>query len=804
MGNLLQDFRHGLRMLMRSPGFTIVAVLTLALGIGANTAIFSVVNGVLLRPLGFPEPERLVHLWELSDQGSPMSVPEANFYDWQREARSFERMALHSAIGAVVLTNGQAVRVRAAVVSKGFFDVLKLRPHLGRFLGEEDHRSGAAPAAVVSYNFWLANLGGNPDLSKLSLQYSNTSVPVIGVAAPGFDYPQKSNVWASREALRGPVNPSRSAHNYRVVARLKPGVTVQQARGEIGAITRRIRREFGAGKVTAVDAAVVPMLDDMTSNVRQGLLVLMGAVGLLLLIACANVANLLLAQATSRQKELAVRAALGAGRMRLAQQFVTESLVLTVTGGALGVLLAVWGTDAMLSMAANVLPRIDAVGLDAAVLGFSLAVSVAMAFVLGLIPVLRLGRSSLQDVVKETGRSLTSSPRQKLARDGLVVAQVALTLVLLIGSGLLARSFWRLLQVDLGFQTANRLTADLLLPSVDGKERDQRVASFHLQLNQRVAALPGIVAAGATQALPLAGGGPNGSFLHENKQPSATWPDYRVVTRGYFKALGIPMISGRGFETADGAGTPHVAVISQKAAEANWPGRNPIGQRINWGNMDGYFNDVITIVGVVADIRHRGPAEESSGTMYLLAEQRPSVTERMTLVVHTQGDPAAVAPSLRSQVQSLWPEATLTFRTFDEVYSRSLADRRFNLTLLGVFAGTALSLAVLGIYGVISYSVAQRTQEIGIRMALGAAPRDVLGMVLRHGGALAGIGVALGLAGAWGASRFIATLLTGIRPTDLLTYAGVSLLLAAIALAAAFVPARRAARVDPRVALRYE
>jgi putative ABC transport system permease protein len=415
-----------------------------------------------------------------------------------------------------------------------------------------------------------------------------------------------------------------------------------------------------------------------------------------------------------------------------------------------------------------------------------------------------MGRANLQDAVKGTGRALTSSARQKLARDGLVVAQVALTLVLLIGSGLLARSFWGLLHVNLGFQTANRLTADLLLPFVDSKAGDQRVANFHRQLNERIAAMPGVIAVGATQALPLTDSGPNGGFLHANKQASATWPDYRVVTHSYFKALGIPMISGRGFEPADGAGTPHVAVISLKAAEANWPGRNPIGQRINWGNMDGYFDDWITIVGVVADIRHRGPAKESSGSMYLLAEQRPSVTERMTLVVHTQGDPAALAPSLRSEVQSLWQEATVTFRTFDEVYSRSLADRRFNLTLLGVFGGTALSLAVLGIYGVISYSVVQRTQEIGIRMALGAAPRAVLGLVLAHGGIVVGVGIGLGLAAAWAASRYIVTLLHGVQPTDLATYASVSLLLAAIALGATLFPARRAARVDPMVALRHE
>ncbi len=804
MSTFIQDVRYAIRTLAKSPGFTTVAVLTLGLGIGANTAIFSVVNGVLLRPLPYPEPERLVHLWEVSDKGSPMSVPEANFYDWQRETRSFEGMALHAVWGAVVLTNGQAVRTRAAVVSRGFFDVIQVRPHRGRFLGVEEHRAGAAPAAVVSYNFWRTNLGGNPDLSKLTIQYSDTALPVIGVAPPGFDYPQKSSVWAAREVLQGPVNPSRNAHNYRVVGRLKPGVTVEQARAEAGAITRRIRAEFGPGKVTAVDATVIPMLDDLTAHARQALLVLMGAVGLLLFIACANVANLLLARTTSRQKELAVRLALGAGRARLARQFVTESLVLTLAGGALGVLLAVWATDAMLSMASNVLPRLEEVGLNAAVLTFALAVSVAMAVVLGLIPVLRMGRANLQEVVKEAGRSLSASGRQRLAREGLVVAQVALTLVLLIGSGLLARSFWGLLEVDLGFQTANRLTADVQLPSVDGREGDQRLASFHQQLNERIAAMPGVIAAGATQALPLTGGGANGRFLHENKQPSEIWPDYRVVTHGYFRALGIPLLSGRAFDPTDGAGSPHVAVVSRRAADALWPGASPIGRRFDWGNMDGYFDMWITIVGVVGDVRHRGPSEESSGTIYLLAQQRPSVTERMTLVVHAQGDAAALGPSLRSTVQSLWPEATVTFRTLDQVFARSLADRRFNLTLLGVFAGTALALAMLGIYGVISYTVAQRTQEIGIRMALGAAPRDVLGMVLSRGAALAALGIALGLCGAWGASRFIATLLSGVAPTDAPTYAAVTLLLAGMALAAALIPARRAARVDPMMALRYE
>jgi predicted permease len=804
METLWQDLRHSLRMLAKNPGFTAVAVLTLALGIGVNTAIFSAVNGVLLRPLEFPEPERLVHVWEVSDKGTPMSVPEANFYDWKAESRSFEGMALHTVYGSVVLAQGQAVRVRGAVVSNGFFDVLKVRPFAGRLLGEEEHRSNAAPTAVVSYSFWQNQLGGNPDLSKLTLQFQNASVAVIGVAPPGFDYPQKATVWVAREVLQGPVNPSRSAHNYRVVARLKPGASAEQARLEVGAISQRIRREFGAEKVTAVDATVIPMLDDMTANVRQALLVLMGAVGILLLIACANVANLLLAQATSRQKELAVRMALGAGRMRLARQFITESLVLTLAGGALGVLLAQWSMDVMLSMASNVLPRIDSVGLDATVLGFALVVSVIMALILGLIPVLRMGSANLQDVVRESGRGLTSSGRQKMARDALVAAQVALTMVLLIGSGLLARSFWSLLQVDLGFATANRLTAELLLPSVTGTEGRQRVARFHQQLNERVAAMPGVIAAGGVQALPLVGGGPNGQFTHENQQPSSIWPDYRVVTHGYFRAMSIPLVSGRLFEQTDGAGTPHVALVSKGAASILWPGQNPVGQRINWGNMDGYFDDWITIVGIVGDIRHRGPSQESSGTIYLLAEQRPATAGRMTLVVHTQGDPTSLVSALRGEVQSLWPEATVTFRTFDEVFARSMADRRFNLTLLTVFAGTALGLAMLGIYGVVSYMVVQQTREIGIRVALGAQSCDILRLVLAEGGLMTLAGLVVGAGAAVGLTRFLSTLLFQVKATDALTFAAAAAALALVALVACYVPARRAMRVDPVIALRYE
>jgi len=624
MQTLWQDARYAVRMLAKNRSVTLVALLTLALGIGANTAIFSVVNGVLLRPLEFPQPEQLVHVKEVSEKGSTMSVPEANFLDWQRDSRSFAGMAMHAVSGAVVVANGEATRVRAAVVSRGFFDVMAVRPAAGRFLGAEEHRAGAAPVAVVSHSFWLNQLAATADLSQVRLQYDDASLPVIGVAPPGFDYPQKANVWVAREALLGPVNPNRNAHNFRVVARLKPGITVEQAQADVGAISRRIRQEFGAAKVTAVDARVIPMLGDMTSNVRDALMVLLGAVGLLLLIACANVANLLLAQATARQKELAVRLALGAGRGRLARQFITESLALTLAGGALGVLLAVWATDGMLRMGTNVLPRIDSITLDKSVLGFACGVSLLMAFALGLIPVLRLRGTNLQDVTKETSRTLTSSASQNLMRNGLVVGQVALTLVLMIGSGLLARSFWGLLHVNLGFETSSRLTADVLLPSLSGDDAERRTASFHHQLNERVAALPGVLAVGATQALPLAGGGPNGRLTFENKEGSKVWPEYRVVTHGYFKAMAIPLIGGRPFEPGDGAGSPHVALVSQKAAESLWPGQSPIGQRFNWGNMDGYVNDWITIVGVVGDIRDYGPAEAIAPTIYLLAEQRPS------------------------------------------------------------------------------------------------------------------------------------------------------------------------------------
>jgi predicted permease len=803
MSGILGDLRHAIRSLAKAPGFSFVAIFTLALGIGGCTAIFSVVYGVLLQPLPFDRPDQLVMLRELSDKGTPMNVPEQNFLDWQSGAQSIESMAFYNMFESAVAGGSEPVRSQVSMVSEGFFDVLRAKPFMGRPLLPEDHKQGAPPAVMVSYKFWQAFLGGDRDLTGKQLRSSGYSFAVAGVMPPSFRFPAQTDVWVPKGVLEA-VNPSRSAHNWRVIARLKPDVSVDRARGELSQIAKRIHNDFK--DVTAVDATVLPLQDAFTARIRPALLLLSGAVGVLLLIACANVMNMLLARATTQEREFAVRAALGASRMRLVRQCVTESLVLALTGAALGAVLATWGVGALLALGEGQIPRSDNVHVNVAVLAFALVLSIVTSVLMGLVPGWRASRPALASVMNEGGRAGSSSSGQKVLRNSLVVSQVALTLVLLLSAGLLARSFVKVIAVDLGFQRENRLGLDLSMPSPNDTQGEQRLRAFAARLEEKITRLPGVVSIGGTNAPPMSPYGGNGRFLIEGRGDSGDyWPIYHLASAGYFRTLGIPLIRGRLFNDGDGADTPQVAVISRDVANEMFPNEDPIGKRINTGNMDG-DPTWITIVGVVADVREYGPEGDSGGAIYTHYLQRAGGggIASFTWVVHATIEPNSLIPAIREAVRSLDPEVAPKFQTLEENFESTTSSRRFNLTLLGVFAGVALALAGIGIYGVLAYSVEQRTREIGIRMALGARPGQVLQMVVRQGGVLVGAGVLIGLLGGYTVSRSLTTMLFNTSPGDPATYLAVSVFLCVVALAACTLPARRAAKVDPMVALRHD
>jgi len=816
MSALFQDVRYGLRMLAKNHGFTAVAVLTLALGIGANSAIFSVVYGVLLRPLPYPKPDRIVDLREVNARGGRMNFADPNFADVRSQNHSLQGVAEYAAWLESVSGGSEPTRSMVASVSRDFFPLMGVRPVLGRGFAGEDQRFGAAPVALVSYAYWKQYLGGTTDLSKMKLTIENKSCSIVGVLPPGFRFPSDSDIWIPRELWE--TLPSRTAHNWEVVARLGEGVPLAQARAELSGIAQRLKQQYGQDTMMT-DVAVYPLRSALTSNVRPALLVLLGAVGFLLLVACANVVNLLLAQAAARERELAIRSALGAGRNRLVRQFLTEALLLSVAGGALGVLAALWGVDVLVAMAPSNLPRLQDVAINLPVLSFTFALSVAVAAGLGVFTALRATSGELQAVLAERGQGHTGTLRGHRLSRTIATAQIAITVVLLAGAGLLGRSLLRVLAVDPGFRTEHILTMDLAMPFAEkDTEKVQRVA-FLSELFSRLRAVPGVREVGGVNGLPLTTGLADGIYVLMNPQEKLSRmedleqlfhdstrtgdADYCVASEGYFRALGIPLRRGRLFDQRDTMDAPHVALISQSLAREKWPNMDPLGRTIEFGNMDGDLR-LLTVVGVVGDVREDSLEARPRPTIYVDYRQRPQATGSFTLVLRTEAEPAVVFSVAREIVRGLDPNVPPSFNTFTEVFSASLKTRRFNLTLVGVFAATALLLAVAGIYGVMAYSVARRTHEMGVRIALGAGAPDVLRLVLSQAMLTTVVGVAVGIAGSFVLTRAMQSLLFGVSPTDPVTLAGVALLLSFAALLASYIPARRATKVDPMVALRYE
>jgi putative ABC transport system permease protein len=816
MKSTISDCRYAFRQLRRSPAFSAVAVLTLALGIGVTTAIFSVVYGILLRPLPYPDPGRIVAVFEVNAKGRPTRLADPNFDDFRDRSRSFQAIAKYSQHTASVSGGAEPTRTEVATVSPAFLRVLGVAPLRGRDFGPGDAKKAAAPTLLVGYGYWKQHLGSLSDLTRARLKIDGTVYSVIGVLPPGFGFPAGVDLWLAAD-LEG-ENPSRTSHNARAIARLRDGVTVEQASRDVSAIARRIHDEASEQTDYLLkDGMVVPLRNALTGSVRFPLLVLLGAVGFLLLVACANVANLLLAQASARERELAIRSALGAARGRLVRQFLTEALVLSLLGGALGVLAALAGVGGLLALAPPGLPRLDSVAISVPVLLFAFLLSAAVAAGLGAFTALRATSGNPREGLTEGGRGQAGSRASRSAGRVIVAAQVAITLVLLVGAGLLGRSLMKALEVNPGFRVERIVTMDVSLPWVEDPAAKARQASFFSNLIERLRHIPGVLQVGAASGLPLDGGLPDGMFVlaSPNEAPKVAddldalfarkertgIADFCVATEGYFRVLGIPLLRGRLFEPRDGPDAPHVAVISESLARERWPDRNPIGRTIEFGNMDGDLR-LLTIVGIVGDVREYGLDLPPRPTVYVNLFQRPRSTISVTM--RSDADTRLVVSSARGILRDLDPGTPARFRTLSQVYAASLGSRRFHVILVGFFGLTALLLATAGVFGVMAYSVSRRTREIGIRVALGAQRTDVLGLILGEGARLVVVGLALGTIASLIVTRLLESLLFGVSATDPITLGAMALLFAASALLASYLPARRAMRLDPNTVLRCD
>ena len=813
MNGLLQDFRFALRQLRKSPGFTAVAVITLALGIGANTSIFSVVNGVLLRPLEFPDADRLVRVWHVPPPKSfpgmtTFAVSAANYLDWERQNHVFEGMAIYTFHGFTLTDSDKPEQVDACAATAGFFSTLGVQPMLGRvFLPEED-QPGRSNVVVLSHRFWQEHFGSNPGIVGHDIKMDGRSILVAGVMPASFQFPEFAQMWTPM-AWTDQEKAVRGEHHSVVVARLKRGVDLKQAQAEMNTISSRLEQQYPADD-KGWGAVVVPLHDDMVSDVRPALLVLLGAVAFVLLIASVNVANLALARTFSRQKEIAIRTALGATSARVLRQVLTESVLLALMGGALGLTFARAGIRLIMAFLADKLPHSIAVGLDAKVLAFTAVISIAAGILAGVLPALRLTRGDVNQALKQgLGRTDADSSGNR-TRSILVVSEVALSLILLVGAGLMIRSFQMLHGVNPGFDSSNVLTMTAMVSRAKFPAAAQQITFFE-QVLQRVRTLPGVETAGVVDDIPLNNGGSHQPIAIEGRPtlPMSEQPevDVRLISRGYMGALHIPIVRGRDFTDTDLVGRPAVILISESMARQFWPGEDALGKRLT---LTFSPEAVREVVGIVGDVKLDGLDQtRPSAALYLPLDQVSSAggwnSFPMTLVVRSTSSPAGLVSAVSNAVHEVDREMPLRdIQTMDDLVATSLSQQRFNMLLLGAFAALALLLAAVGIYSVLSYSVKRSIREIGIRLALGARLGDVLRMVVFEGMKPTLLGVAIGAGGALALGRLLSGLIYGVKPTDPLTFVAVAFLLTGIALGASIIPAYRATKVDPLVALRYE
>ena len=814
MGTLLQDIRYGVRMLAKNASFTVIAVLTLALGIGANTAIFSVVNAELLRPLPFRDPGRLVRVWATNSRTGTKSnsVSYPDFADWRAQNQVFEQIGVYTNANYTLTGVEQPAHLEGQAISAEVMTLLGATPELGRLFapGEDDAHHHVA---ILSHRLWKQHFAGDPGIIGRTITLENSGYTVVGVMPASFEFPLQRRpveLWTTFSALQESTDNSpaitqqRGAHFLIGIARLKPGVTLTQAQSAMDVLASSLAKQYpNSNKYFGV--RLVPEQEEITGAIRPALFVLLIAVGVVLLIACVNVANLLLARATTRAREIAIRSALGAGRMRVVRQLLTESFLLALLAGTLGVILAAWGTDALVRLSPEDLPRVGEIHMDGRVLAFTAILSVVTGIIFGLAPALQITRANLVDTLKESALSTTAGMYRHRLRSSLVIVEMALALVLLVSAGLLIHSLISLQNVNPGFNPRNVLASDIDLP--DGKFPNSKKVEFLRDLMPRVKALPGVVTAAAIEPLPMSGSEIRVAVEiegHPVARSDEKLSSIRVITEDYFRTMQIPLLQGREFQEQDSAEAAPVVIINEALAQQFFPGENPIGKHIRPGiSTDEKPSRMREIVGVVGNVKYQDLSSEWTPESYIPFAQLPF--EAMTIVTRGANNPYILAKPTAEAVLSVDKDVpTFQVRTVEDYLNGTIAIPRFNTFLLGMFAGLALVLTAVGLYGVISYSVAQRTHEIGIRIALGGQPRDMLRLVVGQGLRLALVGVGLGLVVALFFTRFVSSLLFGITPADPISYAGVVLLLLGVVLLACYIPARRAMRVDPMVALRYE
>ncbi|MCM3870998.1 MAG: ABC transporter permease [Pyrinomonadaceae bacterium] len=800
METLLKDIRYGVRSLLKRPGFTAVAIITMALGIGVNSAIFSVINAVLLRPLPYDEPERVMTF------RSNQSV--LDLADVEAQSRAFSKFGGLVAQPLDYTAGGEPVQFKVGMVTSGFFQTLGVQPERGRFITADDDKTGGSHVVMISHELWQREFGGDQQIIGKTIQLSGNVYTIIGVMPAGFDTPREhTEAWVPVRVGNPVAANFRGVHFLRTYGRLATGMSLEQARAEMQVIDQNLATQYPEHNKNR-NTVLIPLHERIVGESRTPLLVLFAAVSLVLLIACANFANLLLARAAEREREFTIRAALGAGRWRLIRQLLTESVLIAVAGGAVAVLLAVWGTNLLIAMKPENLPRLEEIGVDARVLAFTFGLSLLTGVIFGLLPAWAASRSGVNEALKEGGRSASAGGAKQRLRSTFVVVELAVALILLVGAGLLIKTFWQLRSIETGFNPDRLLTMRVDLPEARYKEIDKQM-QFRTRVLEGLNSLPGVKASMISE-LPLSGDALDHNFLIDGRPPIAPGDEPSLETRSvigdYFRTMQIPLRSGRDFGPQDSLeveNAPLVGIANEALVRQYFPGEDPLGKRIRWAS--GPPTRWMTIVGVVGDVKHFGLDLPEQPAFYTPYAQAAPWKRWMMVVARTQSDPAAMANAVKDQIWRVDSQLPLTkIQTMEEVAAASFAARRFNMLLLAIFAGLALALAAVGIYGVMSYAVTQRTQEIGIRMALGAQAGDVLKLIVRNGMILTLIGTVVGLAGAFALTRLMATMLFGVTPTDVGTFATVSLVLIVVAFLACYLPARRATKVDPIIALRYE